>query len=201
MKPVFEITERSIIDALLDRAEYGVLGLSGDGKPYTVPVNFVRIDEALFFHGSRKGRKIEMLTSNAEVSFSVVESASLIPSFFSSTGGLACPATQFFKSVHIEGQVEIIGNRDEKRNIFVKLMEKFQPEGGYKPFEDTEYDKVLDATVVLKIVPRRTRAKFKLGQHLPKERFEMIISHLEERGTEIDSETVMLMKQFREKEK
>jgi len=81
--------------------------------------------------------------------------------------------------------------------MFTALMEKLQPEGGYKPFSEESYDKVLKATAVVKITPAHTRAKFKFGQHLSEERFEMIITHLQQRGTERDLETVELMQKMR----
>jgi len=64
--------------------------------PYSVPVNFVRIDDEIYFHGAKKNRKMEMIAQNPKVSFSVVENYLLILSYFSSTDALACPATQFF---------------------------------------------------------------------------------------------------------
>jgi len=197
MKQIFEIKDKVIIYSVLDRVEYGTLALSVDSVPYAVPVNFVRIEDDIYFHGALSNKKMKILAKNPRVSFSVVEEYSLIASFFSSTEGLACPASQFFKSVSIEGNVEIVNARDEKAMMFEALMKKLQPEGGYKPFSDEAYDKAIKATAVMKIVPTETRAKFKLGQHLDDERFAMIVKHLEERGTKTDRETVALMKEFR----
>ena len=42
---------------------------------------------------------IDILKNNQFASFSVVESYSMIQSYFSSNDKLACPATQFFKSI------------------------------------------------------------------------------------------------------
>jgi nitroimidazol reductase NimA-like FMN-containing flavoprotein (pyridoxamine 5'-phosphate oxidase superfamily) len=197
MKQIFEIKDKVIIHSVLDRVEYGTLALSVDSVPYAVPVNFVRIEDDIYFHGALSNKKMKILAKNPRVSFSVVEEYSLIASFFSSTEGLACPASQFFKSVSIEGDVEIVNARDEKAMMFEALMKKLQPEGGYKPFSDEAYDKAIKSTAVMKIIPTEIRAKFKLGQHLDDERFAMIVEHLEERGTKTDRETVALMREFR----
>ncbi len=197
MNQIFEIKDSVIINSVLDRVEYGTLALSVDNVPYAVPVNFVRIEDTIYFHGALSNKKMKILAKNPRVSFSVVEEYALIASFFSSTEGLACPATQFFKSVSIEGNVEIVEARDEKAMMFEALMQKLQPEGGYKPFSDEAYDKAIKSTVVMKIIPTEIRAKFKLGQHLDDQRFTMIVKHLEERGTEVDRETVALMREFR----
>jgi len=122
MNPHFEIKEKKVIYEILDRAEYGTLALSVDDKPYAVPMNFVRINESIYFHGALKNRKMKMFAKNRNASFSVVENYSLIDSDFS---------------------------------------------------------------------------KFKFGQHLNEERFEMIISNLEARGREIDIATARTMREQR----
>ena len=199
MKQIFEIKDKKTIYDVLDRAEYGTLALSVDNIPYAVPVNFVRIDEIIYFHGALKNKKMEMLKKNQHVSFSVVENYSLIASFFSSTDGLACPATQFFKSVSISGTSGVIEGKEEKEMMFEALMQKLQPEGKYRPFSEEAYEKALNATAVIKIVPSEIQCKFKFGQHLTQERFEMILEHLEQRDTQIDRETIELMKSQRKK--
>ena len=197
MKQIFEIKDRTIIHELLDSTEYGTLAVSLNDEPYAVPVNFVRIEDDIYLHGALSNKKMKILASNPKVSFSVVQNYALIASFFSSTDGLACPATQFFKSVSIDGEVEMVERREEKAMMFEALMNKLQPEGGYKPFSDVEYDTAIKATAVIKIVPSSLRCKFKFGQHVTKERFDMILSHLEERDTPIDKETVKMMKHLR----
>jgi len=194
MKKIFEITDKNMINAVLDKAEYGTLAVCHNNKPYAVPLNFVRIEENIYFHSALKNKKMKMLEQNPYVSFSVVESYSIIASFFSSTEGLACPATHFFKSVSIDGVAEVVENREEKAMMFEAMMQKLQPEGGYKPFSDEAYDKALEVTAVVKIVPSSVTCKFKFGQHLDEERFGMILEHLKERDTTIDNETIEMMK-------
>ena len=181
------------IDALLGRVSYGTLALCGDGKPYSLPINFVMMDGNIYFHGSKKGRKITLLHRNPFASFSVVEPYALIPSYFSSCEGLACPATHFFTSVLIEGEVVFVDAYEEKQNALEALMQKLQPEGGYKAFHKSVYQKAINATEVFKLIPEKRSFKQKSGQHLPKERFEMILSHLEKRGRSLDMKTAEMM--------
>jgi len=197
MKKIFEIKDKSVIYDVLDQAEYGTLALSIDDEPYAVPLNFVRLEETLYFHGALMNRKMKILAQNPNVSFSVVENHSLIDSDFSSTEGLACPATQFFKSISIDGRVEMVEDKKEKIVMFEALMKKLQPKGCYRPFDEEAYEKVLKATAVYKLIPSTVSCKFKFGQHLSEERFEMIVESLEKRGSEIDRETVEIMKEQR----
>ena len=199
MKSIFSITDKNIIHDVLDKAEYGTLALSAEGIPYAVPVNFVRIEDAIYFHGALSNRKMKMLDQNPKVSFSVVENYALIDSNFSSNDGLACPATQFFKSASIAGVATVLDSRDDKARVFEALMRKLQPKGGYKPFSDAAYDRAIKATAVVKIAVNDITCKFKFGQHLSDERFEMIVSHLAARGTEIDRKTIQIMQEQRSK--
>ena len=198
MNPHFEIKDRHLIHAVLDGSKFGTLALCVDDLPYAVPVNFVRIESDIYFHGALSNKKMKMLTKNPKVSFSVVENYALIDSDFSTTDGLACPATQFFKSVSIEGLAFVVDSKDDKAKVFTALMQKLQPKGGYKPFSDSDYESAIKSTAVVKIEVAHISCKFKFGQHLSMERFEMILSHLEQRGTEIDKRTIEVMKAQRE---
>ncbi len=194
MRQVFEITDRQMIDQVLDRAEFGTLAICHDNRPYSLPINFVRVGDLLYFHGAKKGRKIEILKSNSLASFSVVEAFSMIQSYFSSDDNLACPATQFFKSIMIDGSITFIEDSNEKALALQKLMQKLQPEGRYRPLQEDSYKKAINATAVFRLNIETIRAKFKFGQHLDRDRFDMIIRHLEDRAQGVDLETIELMK-------
>ncbi len=193
MKQIFEIKDTKIIDAMMSKNEYGTLALSDKNNPYSVPVNFVYDGKVIYFHGSQSGRKMKIIRENPKASFSIVENFSIIASYFSSTEELACPATQFFKSISVDGEINIVEEKEEKIKALSLLMQKLQPEGAYKPFSDSAYEKMLKATAVLKIEVKELRAKFKFGQQLDDTRFNMILKHLEKRDTNIDKETIEMM--------
>lgn len=198
MKAQFEITDKSLIDEILKKQEYGTLALCKDNIPYSVPINYVSIEDTIYFHGSKKGKKMEYIEVNSIASFSVVEPFSMIQSYFSSTENLACPATQFFQSVSIYGKIVLVEEYDEKVKALQALMEKLQPEGHYKSLCDIAYEKMIGATQIFKLIPEDIKGKIKLGQHLPNERFEMILKHLKERGTKLDLLTLKQMKNIKQ---
>jgi len=193
MKPQFEIKDNNLITAILKKVEYGSLALCKENRPYCVPINYVYQDGAFYFHGAKKGKKMEFIEANAFASLSVVEPFSLIPSYFSSSENLACPATHFFRSVTIDGEIEIVSDYNEKVTALQALMEKLQPEGKHKHLSDEAYKNMIDATTVFKLIPNEIRGKIKLGQHLPKQRFDMIVEHLKERGSKLDKLTIKEM--------
>jgi len=199
MRKVFEITNKNIINDVIQKAEYGTLALCMDNKPYSIPINFVEIDGEVFFHGAKKGKKIEVIKNNSNASFSVVEDYSLLPSYFSTDTGTACPATQLYKSVILDGQIQFVEDYEEKVNALETLMKKLQKEGKYIPLNHEMYKKAITAVCIYKLVPTTISAKFGLGQHFNKERYERVIRHLEERGTKKDLETLSLIKEFYKK--
>lgn len=40
---------------ILAKGSYGVLALSGNDKPYAVPMNYVLVEDALYLHGAMEG--------------------------------------------------------------------------------------------------------------------------------------------------
>ena len=197
MKESTKINDTKIIEQIIDNAEYGTLALCNtEGRPYAVPLNYVRIGADLYFHGSKKGRKIQNIASNKLASFSIVEALSFIPSYFSTKDELACPATQFYRSVSIDGAIEFVDDIQEKVLALSKLMEKLQPEGKYQSMSKAVYQKAIAATRIFKLVPNQITGKFKLGQQHNQAGLELIIKNLEARGTQTDMVTVALMRKI-----
>lgn len=196
MKKIYTIEDPEIINTMLNDAEYGTLALCDDNKPYSLPINFVQINDEIYFHGAKKGKKIDFIKNNSNVSFSVVEAMSLLPSYFSTDKNDACPATQLFKSIIIDGNIYIVEDYDEKANALQALMEKLQKEGKYTPLTDKIYEKAINATGLFKLVPNKITCKFKLGQNFTKERYERVSEHLLKRSTQKDLETLKLIEQY-----
>lgn len=56
--------------ALLNKGDYGVLSTTGaDGYAYGVPLSFVFMNDAIYFHGALEGHKYENIRHNNKVSF------------------------------------------------------------------------------------------------------------------------------------
>ena len=110
----FNINDKNSIDEILKACEYGTLSLISEGKPYVVALNFVQYKNAIYFHGAKEGKKIEAIKSNPNAAFLVVKPYSYIPSYFSDTMA-ACPATQFFASVLLEGKLSFIESLAPRR--------------------------------------------------------------------------------------
>lgn len=111
--------DRAITDdeatAILKEAEYGVLStISPDGKPYGVPLNFCIIDNAIYFHCSIEGRKIENIEKNNSVSFCAVGNTEILPDKFGTK----------YESVIVSGEVVEIFD-DDKQIALEGLLKKY----------------------------------------------------------------------------
>lgn len=185
------------IKDFLKDSEYGTLALCLNNKPYSLPINFVEHEGEIYFHGRKKGKKIDCIKENSYASFSVTQDFSLLPSYFSSDKGDACPATHLFKSAIIDGEIKLIEEYNQKVQALEALMQKLQKEGKYIPLSNEMYKKAINATAIFKLIPKEATLKVKLGQNFNKQRYEKVKAHLLKRGTKKDLETLKLIEEQR----
>lgn len=190
----FAVDDAAAVHALLDRATHAFLAfLAPSNQPGIVAVNIVRCDDALYFHGAREGEKAAALAPGVPVALMVAEPLALIPSYWLHPE-LACPATQFFRSVVVHGGIRPVNEAEEKAKALQALMEKLQPEGGHAPIEDDlRYRRGLETTAVYALSLEGATAKFKLGQNLPRRTRVNLVRRLLERGSPVDLATVEAM--------
>lgn len=126
--------------ALLKRGEYGILSTSDKhNRPYGIPVNYVVMDENIFFHCAVEGQKLENITANTGVSFCVVGKTELIPEKFSTR----------YESVVVSGKADIIGNKMLKKSALHALVAKYAPD--HTAAGNTYIDKLMDQTAVVRV--------------------------------------------------
>lgn len=106
---------REEIDSILERGSYGTLALQGDGEyPYSVPISYIFYDGKIYFHSLPAGHKIEAITTNEKVSFSVVDEATLVPEEY----------TFHFRSVIAFGKVRVAAEA-ERLEVFHAFAGKY----------------------------------------------------------------------------
>ena len=119
-----EVCDRTAIDAIIRKSEVCRLGLCDGGEPYVVPLCFGYDGQAVYFHGAREGRKLEMLQRNPRVccEFDVV--LRFVPS------EEACRWTVRYQSVIAVGTAAIIEDIEEKRHALATIMAQYT-QGNY----------------------------------------------------------------------
>ena len=97
------------VESLLSKIRFGHLGtVSREGKPYVVPVSYVYKDEVIYFHGSKKGRKVENIQGNPNVCFEVLTQNPLD----------ACARGSGWECSIIDGTAEEVVSTSEKIKVY-----------------------------------------------------------------------------------
>ncbi|MDH5404551.1 MAG: pyridoxamine 5'-phosphate oxidase family protein, partial [Candidatus Heimdallarchaeota archaeon] len=184
---------------IVKEAKIGQLAMMDNNDfPRIIPLNFVVFDKIVYFHGAKAGEKWDLIKKKPKCSFNIDIPYSFIPSY-TMAKSFACPATHFFKSIHIRGTVHEVQSMKEKSMALQGLMEKFQPEGNYLKITDSEpvYRKELENVGVFKVIPIEITIKMKFGQNLNEKNRSSIIDFLEKRNIGRDRETIEEMKKLR----
>jgi len=190
------VDDPKTIDGILAKPAIGYLGIvTPDGYPRVVPLNFVTEDRTVFFHGAVEGEKFTVLYSRPKVTFNVNMPYSFIPSHWL-TNDHAGGATMLYQSVQINGRASVINDADESARVLQLLMEKYQPEGNFRPITATEpiYQRLLKETAVFRIDPDRVECRVKLAQDKPEATRRKLITLLEERAEGMDLQTAAEIK-------
>jgi len=191
-------TDDAFFQQVARRCPVGYLSLiTADGYPRSIALNFAAKDQAVYFHGALAGEKFDLLSSGVPVGFTMARELSYIPSNWTGPE-YACPATQLFKSVEIKGRCAVVSDLSEKALGLQVLMEKYQPEGSFRPIKADEkmYLKALQQTGVFRVDVESWAGKSRLFQDKPETFLEKVISKLEERGLPVDLETVVEMRRI-----
>ena len=107
---------------ILKKGEYGVLATVGaDGQPYCVPMTYAYDPEkqAIWMHCSNAGgQKLDNITFNDRVCFTVVGGTELLPDKF---------ATKYWSAIVI-GRVRIAEDPADKQKGLEAIVAKYSPE-------------------------------------------------------------------------
>ena len=134
--------------AVLKAADYGVLStVNPDGSPYGVPLGYVYLNDALYFHCAHEGHKIDNINQNPEVCFCAVSTAEPLAEKFSMR----------YASATVFGTAEIVIDDNEKRAALVSLIEKYSP--GHIPAGMDYIDRDFHKPLVVKITIQKKSGK------------------------------------------
>lgn len=110
--------------ALIDRCTYGVVAIStGEDTPYCLPLSLVRVDNRLYFHCAKQGRKLDLLHRNPKVCVTFVGTSE--PAYVESNNTF----TDYFQSAMVTGTAYEVLEDDEKIEALRALCTKVTPEG------------------------------------------------------------------------
>jgi len=112
-----EISEQECIDTLKEQPR-GVLAVHGeDGYPYAFPMDYIYMNEKLYFHCAKEGHKLDAIAADNRVSFCVMDEG------FRKDGDWALN----IRSIVIFGRVKRIDDADETLKVVRQLGLKYYP--------------------------------------------------------------------------
>ena len=150
-----ELRNKETILAILERSEVGrIATVNRKGFPVIKPVNFIYWNGKIYLHSSTKGEKISDIRRGSPICFEVDE-----PIAYVATAEPACKSTYYYRSVVVKGNAAIVSQVDRKLEILERLMEKYQPEGGYQGVTQ----EILRRTAVIEISVREMTGKEHMG--------------------------------------
>lgn len=195
----FECDDFELIKSHLNEIAFGTMIIADSPLPYAIPLSFYFLPNvaqkgAIGIHGAKAGRKFALLAQSPKVSFNAVKPYAYIGSEF--LGGKMIP-TQFFFSIMIAGRFCVAKDSADKRTILSALVAKYEPQSKNFSFSKKAFAGRENGVFVGFIEIESMSVKAKFGQNLKQSEFESIMSDLTIRATEIDKQTLAMMKHFR----
>ncbi|WP_207952311.1 pyridoxamine 5'-phosphate oxidase family protein [Paenibacillus turpanensis] len=152
-----ECTDRELIERFLQDAKTGFLGLADEGVPYVIPLNYVWMDNSIYFHGADEGRKIQMMRRNPRACFTVSEEYGTI------ADPVPAETDTAYMSVILFGRAEAVTDLEEATRAMQQLLEKYVPGYYNHPLAASHVDKYRSSmgsrTAVYKITDVTVSAK------------------------------------------
>lgn len=119
-RPDREITDKSAVDAILNNGKYTVIALCRGNEPYVVTLSYGydREKNALYFHCSPLGLKLDFIRANPLVCATVIED-----------GGYAYgECAHNYRTAVFWGSMKIVDDLNEKKHGMKVLVEHLEKE-------------------------------------------------------------------------
>lgn len=152
-----ECNDEKKINKFLEAAKTGFLGLTDGMMPYVIPLNFVWMNESIYFHGASEGRKITCMEKNSNVCFTVSENLGTM------THPVPAKTDTAYMSVIIFGKAEKVVSLDESVEAMQLMLNKYVPGYYDTPLSSTHLEKYRSSlgskTAVFKIKAEHVSSK------------------------------------------
>jgi len=142
-----EVTDVSVMEAQLQKAEIMRLAFCDADEPYIVPVCFGYKEGTIFVHSAKEGRKLDIIKRSNKVCFEV-DTYKIVKK------ELPCKWTIDYTSVIGLGDASLVEDRERKRDALDVIMAHY---GAVPPFEYSEV--ALAKMIILRIAVRSMTCK------------------------------------------
>lgn len=125
---------------IIDKSQYGLVSMiDNDNLPYGIPLSIVRVEDLLYFHSAKEGKKVNIFEKNPEVSIAFVGQP-IVPDIYSDEELdeivkdqskimlLASNVfTTYFESAIVTGKVRLVEDEEERIKGMRSICEKYTP--------------------------------------------------------------------------
>jgi nitroimidazol reductase NimA-like FMN-containing flavoprotein (pyridoxamine 5'-phosphate oxidase superfamily) len=115
-------TNKEQMEEILRREKVGCLGISVDGGPYVVPLNYGYVDGRILFHCALTGRKLDGLAADPRVCFTVARQSGQV---IRHPQGAHCPIET--ESVMCFGTARVLEDLNERARCLNELNQCLEP--------------------------------------------------------------------------
>jgi len=141
------------IKKLLNSADNGSLAtINSDGTPYVTPMHFVYIEDAIYFHGLPKGKKLYNIANDPRVGFCVYE----MDKFILDPEEKPCDTNTKYESVILSGIAKPIEDIGEKTKALKEIVKKYTPHLSDKELPEN----MVKGTIVIRIEITEVTGKY-----------------------------------------
>ena len=125
-----DVTCSESIERVLQAVSVCRLGMCWNGTPYVVPLNFAHQGTTVYIHGSKVGRKIDVLNENPNVFFEATREGTLVST---PTDKNICKSDFSYQCLMARGVVEFVEDVGEKVQILDAICRKYYGKAGTMP--------------------------------------------------------------------
>lgn len=146
------LTDNECIEIIQTTAHATLSMIDAQGKPYGIMINpfYVPHDNCVYFHSALKGRKIDAIKCNENVSLNFLSEAEVIGERYITR----------YRSVIAEGRAFIVEEESEKIRLLNLLCDRFT---GVDPRRQEVIDKYLSAVCMIGIKLTTISGKYNDG--------------------------------------
>jgi nitroimidazol reductase NimA-like FMN-containing flavoprotein (pyridoxamine 5'-phosphate oxidase superfamily) len=142
-KKELEITDQKVLAEILRQGRYATIAMCRDNEPYIVALSHGYDDKknALYFHCSQKGLKLDFVNHNPHVCATVIEDR----------GYKTGECEQAYRSVVFWGKMHIIGDMEEKKHAIDVLLNHQEDDSDKVREESLKSDEAYDKVGILRL--------------------------------------------------
>ena len=176
----FEIQDQSELLSFIRDNGFGQLISSVEGRLFSTPLPFVLSDDdqKLITHVAMQNPQADDLDGQEVLISLMGPHAYISPTWYEKSGGVP---TWNYQSVQVYGTVEVVNERDRKKEI-VELMSIHFEDNLSDPWDMQYPTKMLDAILGIEISITEIQGKYKLSHNRPAKDQHNVIRSLSELG-------------------